>query len=84
MKAEYDMSKAKRGAIVPTKGKTRITLYIDDDILNHYRDEAEKMGKGYQTLLNEALRRAISDKRVDSITTLRRIIREELKKAINE
>ncbi len=82
MKAEYDMSKAKRGAIVPTKGKTRITLYLDDDILDHYRDDAEKIGKGYQTLINDTLRKAMSDKRIDSVTTLRRIIREELKKVI--
>ena len=80
MKAQYDMSKAKRGAILPTKGKTRVTLYLDNDILDHYRNKAEKMGPGYQTLINETLRVLMKEKRVDSVTTLRRVIREELKK----
>ena len=80
MKSQYNMSKAKRRAIVPTKGKTRVTLYLDNDILDHYRKKAEKAGRGYQTLVNEALQTSMKDKRVNSVTTLRRIIREELKK----
>jgi uncharacterized protein (DUF4415 family) len=80
MKAEYDMSKAKRGAIIPSKGKTRVTLYLDDEILNYYRKKAEKMAKGYQTLINEALQISMKNKPLDSVTTLRRVIREELKK----
>lgn len=81
MKNEYDMHKAKRGAIIPTAGKTRITLYLDDDILNYYREHAEKECRGYQTLINETLRELMKNGRVDSIKTLRRIIREELKAA---
>jgi len=80
MKAQYNMSKAKRGAIISTKGKTRVTLYLDNEILDHYRKKAEKMGKGYQTLINEALQVSMKNRPVDSVTTLRRIIREELKK----
>ena len=61
MKKEYDFSKAKRGAVVPQfvvpqKGKTRIIIYIDDDILEEFRSRSEKSGKGYQTMINEALR----------------------------
>ena len=56
MKAEYDFSEAKRGAVIPQTGKTRITIYIDDDILETFRELGESAGKGYQTIMNEALR----------------------------
>lgn len=79
MRAEYDFSKGKRGAIIPSKGKTRITIYIDDTILDEFRARAEHMGSGYQTLMNEALR-AFLEKREQPVTAavLRQIIREEL------
>jgi uncharacterized protein (DUF4415 family) len=79
MKAEYDMSKAKRGPVIAATGKTRITLYLDNSIVDYFREKAEKHGKGYQTLINEILLDTIQDKRIDSIKTLRRVIREELK-----
>lgn len=82
MKAEYDMSQAKRGAAVSAKGKTRVTLYIDTIILDHYRKLSEELGKGYQTLINEALKETLKTKQPDPVATLRRVIREELKKAI--
>ena len=56
MKAEYDFSKGKRGAVVPQKGKTRITIYIDDDILEVLRERADNAGHGYQAMINEAVR----------------------------
>lgn len=83
MRAEYDMSHGTRGAVVSSKGKTRVTLYIDNVILEHYREIAENIGKGYQTLINEALKESIKNKQANSVATLRRVIREELKKAIN-
>ncbi len=54
MKKEYNFSKGKRGAVVPApKGKTRITIRIDDDILDWFRGEVEAAGGGnYQTLIN--------------------------------
>jgi uncharacterized protein (DUF4415 family) len=55
MKKAYDFSKGKRGAVIPTTGKTRITIYINDAILEHFKTQAERTGKGYQTLINEAL-----------------------------
>lgn len=56
MKKEYDMSGAKRGPIVVCEeGKTRITLYMDNKIIHHFRTRAEAIGKGYQTLINDAL-----------------------------
>jgi len=56
MKKVYDFSKGKRGAVIPATGKTRITIYIDDVTLTRFKSEAEKSGKGYQTLINDALR----------------------------
>ena len=79
MKKEYDFSKAKRGAVLPTTGKTRITLYLDNEVLEHFRDRAEKTGRGYQTLINEALSAAAG--RTGQLLTpeaVRRIVREEL------
>lgn len=79
MKKEYDFSGGKRGQVLKTPGKTRITIYIDDDILEAFRDRSEAAGRGYQTMINEALRSAIGDDSgpVD-VKTLRRVIREEL------
>jgi len=82
MKREYDFSKAKRGAVIPQKGKTRITIYIDDDILEEFRKRADGAASGYQTMINEALREYLgkSKKPLDE-ETLRRVIREEIRKA---
>jgi len=79
MKKEYDFSKAKRGAVLPTAGKTRITLYLDNEVLEHFRALSEKTGRGYQTLLNEALS-AYVGRREPPLTSesVRRIVREEL------
>ena len=79
MKKEYDFSKAKRGAVLPTTGKTRITLYLDNEVLEHFRALSEKTGRGYQTLINEALS-AHTERREQPLTSeaVRRIVREEL------
>jgi hypothetical protein len=61
MRAEYDFSKAKRGALVPSKGKTRITIHIDDAVLDEFRARAEKLGSGYQTMMNEALKAYLAE-----------------------
>ena len=79
MKKVYDFSKGKRGAVIPTTGKTRITIYIDDVTLKLFKTESEKTGKGYQTLINEALRSHL--RLADSPVTqelVRKIVREEL------
>jgi BrnA antitoxin of type II toxin-antitoxin system len=79
MRAEYDFSKGKRGALIPAKGKTRITIYIDDAVLNEFRTRASGAGTGYQTMMNEALK-AFLEKNEKPVTAavLRQIIREEL------
>jgi len=79
MKAEYDFSKAKRGAVVEPKGKTRISIYLDDDILAAFRARAEAEGKGYQTLINAALRATVDPSAAPvTVETLRQVLREEL------
>jgi uncharacterized protein (DUF4415 family) len=80
MKAEYDFSEAKRGAIIPQTGKTRITIYIDDDVLETFRERSDAAGKGYQTIMNEALREYLDKvKQPLDEETLRRVIQEELR-----
>lgn len=81
MKAEYDFSKAKRGAVVPQAGKTRITMYLDDIILEEFRKRADAEGKGYQTLINDALRVYLSKNSDNLEETLRKVIREEMGRA---
>jgi len=82
MEKEYDFSKGKQGPIRSNKGKTRITIYLDDDILDAYRRKGDNIGRGYQTLINETLRQSISKKSVSvDAKTLRRILREELQNA---
>ncbi|HYT85806.1 MAG TPA: BrnA antitoxin family protein [Burkholderiales bacterium] len=79
MKKLYDFSKGKRGAVIPTIGKTRITIYLDDAILKRFKAESEKTGKGYQTLINEALKAyvGLSEQPVTQ-ELVRKIVREEL------
>ncbi len=83
MKKEYDFSKARRGSVVPVaKGKTRITIRIDDDVLAWFREQVHRAGGGsYQALINEALRRHIEQAREPLEATLRRVLREELRRA---
>lgn len=79
MKANYDMTKAKRGAVLSPAGKTRITIYLDDAILEAFRQRAEQEGKGYQTLINEALSASLAQNNAPvTIGTLRKVLREEL------
>ena len=79
MRKEYDFSKGKRGPVVSSKGKTRITIMLDNEIIEAVRAQAEAQGGGYQTAINEALR-ATLDKEDAPLTvrTLRRILRQEL------
>ncbi len=82
MKKEYDFSSAKRGSALPAeKGKTRITIRVDSDILDWFREEVVNAGGGnYQTMMNNALREYVRERKEPIEKTLRRVIREELKK----
>jgi hypothetical protein len=86
MRAEYDFSKGKRGAILSTRGKTRITIYIDDAVLEEFRSRADKAGTGYQTMMNDALKAylAETDARPLTESILRRVIREELPRSTRQ
>jgi hypothetical protein len=79
MRAEYDFSKGKRGALIPQKGKTRISIFIDNAVLDAFRARADKAGTGYQTMMNEALRQYVGETdRPVTEDRLRQILREEI------
>jgi len=85
MRKEIDFSKAKRASEIShlktlqteAKGKTRITIMLDNDILENFRHQAENEGLGYQTLINQTLRSSMGVKPLNE-SLLRQVIREEL------
>ena len=79
MLEEYDFSKGKRGAVISPKGKTRITIFIDTDVLDWFRDEAEREGRGYQTEINQAFRNYIKQDKRPIQEIVREVVRKELK-----
>ena len=87
MKKEYDFSNAKRGAVINPKGKTRITIWLDDDVLESFRARAAEEGRGYQTIINETLKSAaLSVNKADdaepvTLKAIRRVLREEFRAA---
>ena len=82
MRNEYDFSNGKRGAVIASPGKTRITIMLDDEVIEAFRARAESEGSGYQTLINAALREAVlgekDRQKPITVATLRRVLREEL------
>jgi uncharacterized protein (DUF4415 family) len=82
MRKEYDFSKGKRGPVIRVPaGKTRVTIRLDDDVLEWFREQVDRTGGGnYQSLINEALREFVKRTREPLESTLRRVIREELRK----
>lgn len=83
MQREYDFSKAKRGPVIPVpKGKTRITIRLDEDIIAWFRTQVDEAGGGnYQTQINDALRQYIAHAREPLEETVRRVVREEIRRA---
>jgi uncharacterized protein (DUF4415 family) len=83
MRKNYDFSKGKRGPVMPVPaGKTRITIRLDDDLIEWFKSEVEAAGGGnYQSSINAALREHIKRKREPLEATLRRVLREELRNA---
>lgn len=78
MKDAYDFSSGQRSAVVDTKGKTRITIFLDDEVLEAFRERAAQSGKGYQTLINETLRASLSPESAPlTVALLRQVLREE-------
>jgi len=84
MRKEYDFSKGTRGPVVRVaKGKTRITIRIDDDLLDWFRQQVHAAGGGnYQTLLNDALRAYIDGQREPLESVVRRVVKQELRRAL--
>ena len=82
MKSEYDFTKAKRGAVVATPpGKTRVTIRLDNGVLDWFRKQVDDTGGGnYQALINDALVEHIARRREPLESTIRRVIREELRR----
>ena len=82
MNKEYDFSQGRRGALDPTPlGKTRITIRLDNDVLQWFRNRVHAAGGGnYQTLINLALREHVQQHKEPLEDTLRRVMREELQK----
>lgn len=85
MRKQYDFSKGRRGAVVASPGKTRITIMLDDDVIEHFRAKAEAQGTGYQTMINAALRELLSpakgrkaEQQPVTVAMLRKVLREEL------
>ena len=85
MRKEYDFSKGKRGPVISSPGKTRITIMLDDDVIEHFRSRAEAEGVGYQTMINSVLREVLpsqkrtrTDDQPVTVATLRKVLREEL------
>lgn len=83
MRSEYDFKKGKRGAVLPAvAGKTRITIRLDDDILEWFRGQADAAGGGnYQSMINDALRSITTEGPAKLENVVRRVVREELKRA---
>ncbi len=83
MRKEYDFSKGRRGPVVPVpKGKARITIRLDEDVLKWFRKQVEDAGGGnYQSLINSALREHIRQVDEPLEKTLRRVLREELRRS---
>jgi len=81
MKKEYDFSKGKRGPVVRApKGKTRITIRLDNDVLAWFRRQVDAASGGnYQTLINHALRQYIAQREEPLEEVLRRVLRQELR-----
>lgn len=79
MRDEYDFSKAKRGAVIQSPGKTRITIMLDADVIEQFRKRANARGTGYQTEINRALRDyLVRGEQPLTLEALRQVIREEL------
>ena len=80
MRKEYDFSQGRRGPVAPVQpGKVRITIRLDADILNWFREKVNEQGGGnYQTMINDALRSHLRQQDKTLEETIRKVIREEL------
>jgi uncharacterized protein (DUF4415 family) len=84
MKDDYDFSDGTRGPVVALpKGKTRITIRLDSDVLDWFKEQVKLAGGGnYQTLINQVLREFMERQPEALEDTLRRVVAEELDKRL--
>lgn len=81
MKKEYDFSTGKRGPVIQQQGKSRITIYLDNDVIGEFRERADAEGHGYQTMINQALREYLNKKQEPiNEAVLRKVVREEMER----
>jgi len=75
---DFDFSRARRGAVVKLgPGKTKISIRLDNTVLEYFRDLVDKAGGGnYQTLINDALLEHVH--RRSTLEMVREVVREEL------
>ena len=75
---DIDFSRARRGpAVRPEPGKTKISIRLDNTVLEYFRGVVDKAGGGnYQTLMNEALLEYVH--RRSTLDVVRQVVREEL------
>lgn len=80
LREEYDFSKGRRGPVLPiSPGKTRITIRVDNVVLDWFRAKVHRAGGGsYQTLMNDALHEHIDRQSLEQ--TLRRVLKDELRR----
>jgi uncharacterized protein (DUF4415 family) len=81
MKKEYDLKKLKRGRRGPLASpdaKVLKTLRLDPEVLGWFREQGDKQGIPYQTLMNATLRQAMQSSSRNLSEEIRQIIREEL------
>ena len=88
MKREYDLSKGKRGSVIPLPpDKVRITIRLDREIVDHFRNQVRDAHRGnYQTLINDALREHIQSPSIAQQVGLevRSVLREELRRRVSQ
>ncbi len=79
MDREYDFSEGNRGAVIASPGKTRITIMLDDDVIEAFKNKAEVSGRGYQTMINEASRQSLDPESAPvTLRGLRKVLDERL------
>ena len=80
---DVDFSRAKRGAVIKAEpGKTKISIRLDNRVVEHFRELVEEAGSGnYQTLINETLRRGLQadTAKAELREAIREVIREEIR-----
>jgi uncharacterized protein (DUF4415 family) len=81
---DIDFTNAKRGPVVPPEpGKTKISIRLDNRVLDYFRSVVEKAGGGnYQTLINDALMAYLQQQSM--LEAVRQAVREEVQSLVEQ